>query len=344
MASIHLAHALPAHAHELAARGRAWRGVSHDPRPAAESAGAAGPSTVWWWYATLCALYGIHLAVLFYVTMVLREFVSLDVFSPGWVSVRLLAWLSAVTAAVAALLMWLNLRGLPAVFDEAASHRFDVRRGRDDGVSGRAARHRGRALLVRAPRQPGRRHAARDCVDGLARAADCRPRARRRAAPGRASRDDLRRHRPTRRCRMCVVLLLDGASLEFVWPRAAEGRLPNFGRLLDGGASLDLATIRPTQPDPVWAAVATGMYPAKNGVRSATSYFAARRRSRDRSAPGSLFLAGARPARHGPRRAQIVGGMAGAADLVGARTTTASARGRPLAADLSRRARFAGFW
>ena len=78
------------------------------------------------WYATLGAFYGIHLAVLFYVAMVLREFVSLDVFSPGWVSVRLLAWLSAVTAAVAALLMWLNLRGLPAVFDEAASHRFAI--------------------------------------------------------------------------------------------------------------------------------------------------------------------------------------------------------------------------
>ena len=30
---------------------------------------------------------------------------------------------------------------------------------------------------------------------------------------------------------------------------------------------MDLATVRPTQPDPVWAAVATGMYPAKNGVR-----------------------------------------------------------------------------
>ena len=37
---------------------------------------------------------------------------------------------------------------------------------------------------------------------------------------------------------------------------------------------MDLATIRPTQPEPVWAAVATGMYPAKNGVRSAASYFA----------------------------------------------------------------------
>ena len=62
------------------------------------------------------------------------------------------------------------------------------------------------------------------------------------------------------------MLLFDGASLEFIWTRAAEGRLPNFARLIESGAAIDLATIRPTQPDPVWAAVATGMYPSKNGV------------------------------------------------------------------------------
>src|SRR5689334_11861735 len=86
-------------------------------------------SSVWWWYATLGAFYGIHLAVLFYVAMLLREFVSLDLLSPGWISVRLMAWLSATAAGVAALLMWLNLRGLSAVFDEATRHRFAVGAG-----------------------------------------------------------------------------------------------------------------------------------------------------------------------------------------------------------------------
>ena len=71
-----------------------------------------------------------------------------------------------------------------------------------------------------------------------------------------------------------MVIALDGASLEFILPRAAEGRLPNFSRVIEGGAAVDLATIRPTQPDPVWAAVATGMYPAKSGVRSAARYYA----------------------------------------------------------------------
>ena len=42
--------------------------------------------TVWRWYATLAMFYGVHLAILFYVAMLAREFVSLNVFSPGWSS------------------------------------------------------------------------------------------------------------------------------------------------------------------------------------------------------------------------------------------------------------------
>ena len=80
--------------------------------------------TVWRWYATLGVFYGVHLAILFYVTMLLREFASVEIFSPGWISVRLLAWLSAAAAAVAATLMWLNLNGFPTLFDESAARRF----------------------------------------------------------------------------------------------------------------------------------------------------------------------------------------------------------------------------
>ena len=69
-----------------------------------------------------------------------------------------------------------------------------------------------------------------------------------------------------------ILLGVDGASLDFLTPAAADGRLPNFERLLDGGATLHLATLRPTQPGPVWAAIATGRLPAKDGVRSAALY------------------------------------------------------------------------
>jgi hypothetical protein len=229
-------------------------------------------SSVWRWYVTLGAFYGIHLSLLFYVTMLLRELMSVRIFSPGWISVRLLAWLSAVAAAVAAALMWTNLTGFPTLFDEDAARRFAFGAGATTisaGVLlviavahfsfGRRGSRVGAALLIIA------------ITGSLALPL---------AARGRGGEPPLGGRRlnltppPPRASAHITMLLLDGGSLEYVWPRVAAGGLPNFGRMLDRGAWMDLATIRPTQPDPVWAAVATGMYPAKNGVRSAASYFA----------------------------------------------------------------------
>ena len=72
--------------------------------------------------------------------------------------------------------------------------------------------------------------------------------------------------------RRVTVLMFDGASLEFITPEIAAGRLPNIGRIFDQGSVLYLATLRPTQAEPVWSAVATGHYPISNGVRSAATY------------------------------------------------------------------------
>src|SRR5918992_6231480 len=81
-------------------------------------------ATPWWWFATFGMLYGVHLAVVLYVIIVAREFFTMDVLSPGWVSVRLLAWLGAALSAVAAVLMWLNVRGFSAALGEAATWRM----------------------------------------------------------------------------------------------------------------------------------------------------------------------------------------------------------------------------
>lgn len=229
--------------------------------------------SVWRWYVTLGAFYGVHLALLFYVLMLLRELVGVRLLSPGWISVRLLAWLAAAAAAVAALLMWLNLRGFPVVFDETAARRFTFGAGAMTasavillGIAvahysfGRHGSRVGAALLAIA------------ITGSLALPIAARGWGGER--PLGARRVTLAQPLPHDTPRVTLILL-DGASLEYVWPRVAEGRLPSFGRLLDSGASMNLATIRPTQPDPVWAAVATGMYPWKNGVRSAGAYFAA---------------------------------------------------------------------
>src|SRR5215472_13630626 len=230
------------------------------------------PSSVGRWYVTLGAFYGIHLSLLFYVTMLARELVSVRIFSPGWISVRLLAWLSAVAAAVAATLMWLNLAGFPTLFEDADARRFSY------GAIATAASAIVILLIAIAHYSFGRRGSRVGAT--LLMIAITGSLALPLAARGRGGAPPLGARRltlappPHRDSAHVTMLLLDGGSLEYVWPRVAAGGLPNFGRMLDRGASMDLATIRPTQPDPVWAAVATGMYPAKSGVRSAASYFA----------------------------------------------------------------------
>jgi predicted AlkP superfamily phosphohydrolase/phosphomutase len=231
-------------------------------------------ATPWWWFLTLGTLYGVHLAVVLYVIIVAREFFTMDVLSPGWVSVRLLAWLGALLSGVAAALMWLNVRGFPAALGEPATWRMTA------GAIATTASAIVLLAIAVAHYSFGRRGsrvgawlfviavvasmtlplAARGLV--LRTAEPFEPGAASVTAP---IDDDGPR---------VTILLLDGATLEHIWPRAAEGRLPNFSRLLDGGAVLDLATTRPTQPNPVWVSVATGKYPAGTGVRSAARYFA----------------------------------------------------------------------
>jgi type I phosphodiesterase/nucleotide pyrophosphatase len=230
-------------------------------------------TTSWHWFATLAASYGVCLTVFFYVLMVAREFFSMDVMSPGWVSVRVLAWLSSAMAAGTSALMWLNVRGFTLTLGDAATRRMTAgaaavtiaavvllgvaiahysfgRRGSRVGAALFALAAVGSLALPLAARGPA--------------AAESRQRPPVSSGPRRAASGGPR----------VTMILLDGAALDYIWPRAAEGRLPNFARLLDGGASIDLATIRPTTPDSVWASVATGMYPPKSGVRSGAWYYA----------------------------------------------------------------------
>ena len=214
------------------------------------------------------------------------------------------------------MLMWLNVRGFSAALTEDAALADDGGRRRDDRVGGGARRHCDRALLVRPAWQPGRRVAvrasprsarwrcrSRPVAGGRAAGADCAPTAR--AAGRRAPRAGPR----------VSMLLLDGASLDYILPRVA-GRPPaGLRALLDKGAVMDLATRRPTQPDPVWAAVATGMYPAKNGVRSAGRYYARGDDARRRPASGSLLLARAGAPWIHPRPTRARRPLAGAAAL-----------------------------
>mgnify|MGYP007027446778 CR=1 FL=1 len=73
----------------------------------------------------------------------------------------------------------------------------------------------------------------------------------------------LRRARP--------VLCREGVERQMANPGLEAGS-HHRAHILDAGAVADVATLRPTQAEPVWAAVATGKNPTKNGVRSAARY------------------------------------------------------------------------
>jgi len=218
-----------------------------------------------WW-----AFYGIHATVFFYGLIVFRQLLAIEVRSPAWISLRLLAAFGTFAVWLAAGVTWLNLRGFHSVLGPDAAARM---------ASGATALTVCAVLctaiaLLQLTLERGRRIAATMFAAFMATSFvvplvfrgvgseplkpwSAQPITNIAAVPSRAR---------------VTMLLLDGASLDFIAPAAASGRVPNFGRLLEQGAAMHLATLRPTQPAPVWTAVATGKLPYKTSVYSAARY------------------------------------------------------------------------
>ena len=222
--------------------------------------------------ATPGLVYAIHFTVLFYVLLVLRQLLAREAFAPAWLSVGVLVWLGAVTAAAGAALMGANAYTFARVLDETTVVAM---------VQGAVALGVATILfllLAWARRAWGREARAVWAVLWLLvaggsvavpvafRGAGTVPLLE--ARPLDAAIDFMAAERGAR----LNVIAIDGGSLEFIARATAEGRLPNFGRILDAGAVMHLATIHPTSAEAVWAAAVTGKLPLKNGVRSASSY------------------------------------------------------------------------
>ncbi|MEZ5286610.1 MAG: alkaline phosphatase family protein [Vicinamibacterales bacterium] len=230
-------------------------------------AGAVGPLAL-----TLGAAYGINLTVAFYAVIVFRQILAVEVLSPGWVSVRLLSWLLTMAAMGGAAVMWLNLNGFAPVLDVETQRRMAA-----GAIVVSAAAVVFLMIGLAHLRRRGGRSSATTLVltalmsvimptvlRGPARAAPLPPPAPAPFAP--------REPLPVVSGGRVFMMLLDGATLDVITPAVAEGRLPNFGRIFDGGSVMHLATIRPTQAEPVWSTVATGRVPMADGVRSSASY------------------------------------------------------------------------
>jgi hypothetical protein len=229
------------------------------------------PATVGPLYLAFGSTYGLHLAAVFYVLIVFRQLVAAEVHSPGWISFGLLTWLWTVAAGIAAVLMWMNLKTFGPML------LADATKGMTTGAVWMTACAGLFLVLALVHYSFGRRGSrvanalsALTLIASLSLPLAARGFALPQGPAGHVG--GVKLTLPADQHSRVIIVAIDGASLNFIDLAAAEGRLPNFGKILDGGASMHLATMRPTQPGPVWATVATGKLPTKNGVRSAARY------------------------------------------------------------------------
>jgi hypothetical protein len=216
------------------------------------------------------AYYTISLTALAYLALVARRMLGREGFSPAWISVRVITWLCAVSTAAGALIMWTNVGTFQLVLEPATV------RGMTQGAIVLAAAAALLTLAGIAQRYGGARRAWAAVLATVAFSSIVVTIALRDGGslpplepkPLSVMLEAPKAH-PSGRVWM---IALDAASLDLVTSAAQSGKLPNFGRILDAGAVVHLATIHPTSPEAVWAAVATGKLPQKNGVRSPALY------------------------------------------------------------------------
>jgi predicted AlkP superfamily phosphohydrolase/phosphomutase len=221
--------------------------------------------------ATVGVYYIVHLTVIFYILLVARQLFARELFSPAWLSVDVLTWLSAIAAGAGAALMWRNLVAFSLVLDAATASALLAS---TFILSATAALCLLMALFRR--KMPDARVVwaplfALIVVSSVASLLTLRGRGVPPLLEARPIDVSFGRTRPDATGRVTVIAI-DGASLDLITSVTAEGRLPNFGRILDAGAVRHLATLHPTSAEAVWAAVATGKLPQKNGVRSSAIY------------------------------------------------------------------------
>ena len=216
--------------------------------------------------------YVVHLIVVFYAALVARQLLARELFSPAWISVGVLSWLGALSAAAGAALMWANRSTFGLVLAPetvAAMTQATLALAVSSALF----------LLVAYGRWSGdgtQQTLWAVCLAIVAAVSIATPL----VFKGGAVEPAIEAHPldavldtpPPERAARVEVLAIDGASLDFVARATAAGRLPNFGRIIDAGAVMRLATLHPTSAEAVWSAVATGKLPQKNGVRSAAVY------------------------------------------------------------------------
>ena len=236
--------------------------------------------------------YVVHLMAVFAALLVTRQLLAREPLSPAWISVGVLSWLGAIAAAAGSALMWANVRTFSLVLPP------DIV---SDMMRGALALAVSALLFVlvalgRRNSDGRQRFLWASCFVIIAAVSLATPVFFR--GPGidqpleARPLDAVLDMPPPERTAKVAVIAIDGASLDLIARATAQGRLPNFGRIIDSGAAMRLATLHPTSAEAVWTAVATGKLPQKNGVRSAAVYRTGNDREPIRLLPDFCYASG----------------------------------------------------
>jgi Type I phosphodiesterase / nucleotide pyrophosphatase len=217
--------------------------------------------------AVFALTYGIAAGVGFSALLFVVEALRGEPLRPAWISFRISTWLFALSLTAAAVLLWQNLVGLRLYLPEETLH---LLRLAATVVSTAAGAFLFMALFHYSF---GRRGAVLTSVlSGVSLlAAVSLPLVLR---PGPAPTPSIPRMpiQDTPLPRRVTLIGIEGASMSYVLRAVAEGKLPNFARLIESGASGPLRTIYPTESLAVWTSIATGKLPSEHGVKAFYRY------------------------------------------------------------------------
>jgi hypothetical protein len=215
----------------------------------------------------LAATYGIAGAAAFWVLLSLVELSRGRPLQPAWLSFRVLTWLVTLSLAAAAVLFWHNLVSLRPYLPPETRSLLAVAATL---VSTAAAAFFVMGLFHYSFGRRGAR--ASYLISGSSLVAAVSIPLLTRPLPKQSPPIPPMPLQDVPLARRLTVVGIESASMSYVLTAVAEGKLPNFARLIESGASGPLRTLYPTESLAIWTSVATGKLPRRHGLKGFYRY------------------------------------------------------------------------
>lgn len=218
-------------------------------------------------FGAFAVTYGIAAGIAFWLLLSLVEAIRGRPLGPAWLSFRVLTWLLALSLAAGAALLWHNLVSLRPYLPSETRSLLAVAA---TVVSMAAAAFFVMGLFHYSFGRKGALVSYFLSTVSLVAAVTIPLLLRSRPEP--EAPIPLMPLQDVPLARKVTLIGIEGASMSEVLRAVAEGKLPNFARLIESGASGALRTLYPTESLAVWTSIATGKLPRQHGLKGFYRY------------------------------------------------------------------------